>query len=74
MSSSISPDSLRTEYPGGIPLLNSYFERLQIRQTIDDVIPSAPQAGVSHGECVIALILSLFMDEHRLYKVDESLE
>lgn len=63
----------RQEYLGAIPLLMSYINRLQIRQIIDQELPVAAQAPVSHGECVVALLLALFLKEHRLYKIDERL-
>lgn len=58
---------------GCIPLLMAYFNRLQIKAIIDQALPVAPQAHVSHGDCVIALLLAMFLREHRLYQVDERL-
>lgn len=63
----------RQEYVGAIPLLLTYLERLQIKKIIDEKLPTGPQAPLTHGDCVIALLVALFLGEHRLYRVDERL-
>jgi len=73
MSHPATPE-VRHEYVGGIPLLMAYIDRLQIKSIVDQGVPAAPQAGVSHGECVLALLLALFLGEHRLYQVDKRLQ
>ncbi len=64
----------RQEYLGAIPLLMSYFDRLHIKDIVDQALPVAGQAHVSHGESVIAMLLAMFLREHRLYQVDERLK
>lgn len=65
---------IRHEYLGSIPLLMTYFDRLKIKEIVDQNVVAAPQATVSHGECVLALLTALFLGEHRLYQVDKRLE
>ncbi|MDQ1239834.1 MAG: hypothetical protein QG577_2020, partial [Thermodesulfobacteriota bacterium] len=74
MSDTPAISEIRHEYIGCIPLLMEYLDRLQIKDIIDQNINAAPQADVSHGECVLALLLALFLGEHRLYQIDKRLQ
>ncbi len=71
-------DSARTpqivpEVLGAIPIIKWYCDRLKIIEAIDTVIPKAPQSPVSHGECVVALLISVLHGDHRICFVDEKL-
>ena len=74
MASNTQVPETRQEYLGAIPLLMSYFDRLHIKDTVDQALPVAGQAHVSHGESVIAMLLAMFLREHRLYQVDDRLK
>lgn len=74
MSSTPATPEIRHEYVGSSQLLRSYFDRLQIKSIVDQIVPAAPQAEVSHGDCVLALLMALFLGEHRLYQVDKRLQ
>lgn len=74
MASNNQIPETRQEYLGAIPLLMSYFDRLHIKDIIDQALPVAGQAHVTHGECVISMLLAMFLREHRLYQVDERLK
>ena len=74
MASNTQIPETRQEYLGAIPLLMSYFDRLHIKDIVDQALPVAGQAHVTHGESVIAMLLAMFLREHRLYQVDERLK
>jgi hypothetical protein len=72
MASQKSPE-IRNEFVGCIPIVKHYADRLKIVTMIDRAIPSAPQSLVSHGECVLALLISVLQGDHRLCFVEEKL-
>ena len=67
-----SPD-IRNGILGAIPVIKSYLDRLRIVETIDRILPKAPQSPVSHGECVLALLISVLQGDHRLCYVEHKL-
>ena len=61
--------SVKTEFVGAIPIIKHYTDRFRVIKIIDSVIPSAPQRLVTHGECVLAMLISLLQGDHRLCHV-----
>jgi len=61
--------SVKTEFIGSIPIIKHYADRFRIIKLIDSIVPSAPQRKVTHGECVLAMLISLLQGDHRLCHV-----
>ena len=74
MSTQVSPTpEIRQEILGAIPIIKYYCDRLRIVECIDLAVPSAPQSIVTHGECVLALLISVLQGDHRLCYVQDKL-
>ena len=58
---------------GALPIIKYYTDRLKIVETIDRIVPKAPQSPVSHGECILALLISALLGDHRLCFVEHKL-
>lgn len=61
--------SLETVRLGPLPIIRHFLDRLKVRQIVDAACPS-PGKLVSHGECIEALVMALFVDQqHALSRV-----
>lgn len=58
---------------GPLPIIRYILDRLRVREIIDAAIP-APEAYVSNGECIEALVMAIFLSQqHALSRVSEVL-
>jgi transposase len=64
---------IRNELIGALPIIKFYTDRLRIVEMVDRIIPKAPQSPVSHGECVLAMLISVLQSDHRLCYVEQKL-
>jgi hypothetical protein len=54
---------------GPLPIIRYFLDKLEVRSIIDSYSPK-PNAIVSNGECIEALVMSIFLDkEHALSRV-----
>ncbi len=59
---------------GALPVLFHYIRKLRVKEIIDEAIPAVRSDQiVSHGECIIALLASIFLKNHALSDVAETL-
>ena len=65
---------IRNEIVGGLPVIKYYTDRLKIVEMIDRILPRASQGVASHGECVLALLISVLQGDHRLCFVEKKLK
>jgi len=56
-----------------LPVLMSYLRRLRVRELIDEVVPKHELHVVSHGECIEAMLCSIFVGTHTLSKIEHVL-
>lgn len=73
MLSTASFEILETKSLDHLPLVGACMRYLEIRETIDGLIPPHSLNHVTPGECVEALVLSILTGQHALYKVSEVL-
>ena len=57
-----------------LPLIANALERLQVRKTIDELVPPDPRQVVTAGQCVEALVVAILTGTHTLYRVDQLLK
>lgn len=54
---------------GPLPIIRHFLDRLEVRKFVDELSPK-PDSAVTNGECVEALVMSIFLDkEHALSRV-----
>jgi transposase len=56
-----------------LPLVAACMRHLEVRKTIDEIVPPHPLNHVTTGECVEAMVLSILTGEHALYNVSDLL-
>ena len=65
---------VETKRLGPLPIIRHFLDRLEVRSLIDSLCPK-PGATVSNGECIEALVMSIFLDkQHALSRVAGLLE
>jgi transposase len=62
--------SKKLEY---LPLISNALRRLQVRETIDELVQADPRQVVTTGQCVEALVVAILTGTHTLYRVDQQL-
>ncbi|MFN3476938.1 MAG: IS1634 family transposase, partial [Candidatus Methylomirabilales bacterium] len=56
-----------------LPLVGAVLRYLEVKDTIDQLLPADPRHEVTAGEGVEALVLMILTGEHALYRVSETL-
>lgn len=56
---------------GGLPVIKKFCDRLRLVEIIDDELPLASQARLSHGQTVVALVMNKLVDSRPLYRVKD---
>ncbi len=56
-----------------LPVIAQAFRRLKIAELVDERVPRHARSLVSAGECVEALIATILLGSHTLYRVDQVL-
>lgn len=56
-----------------LPVLMNYLRRLRVRELIDEAAPKHELHFVSHGECIEAMLCSIFTGTHTLSKIEHVL-
>jgi transposase len=54
---------------GGLPAIKKFCDRLRLAEIIDEVVPVATQARMSHGQTFVALVMNKLTDSRPLYRV-----
>ena len=67
------PESLEGGLLGPLPVVMKYLRKLKVRDIIDAAAPSDPRHKVTHGECIEALLCSIFLKNHTLSHVSQTL-
>jgi transposase len=57
---------------GCLPIVKHFLDQLKVREFVDNRCPRGGQI-VSHGECVEALVMAMFLDTHALSRVGDRL-
>lgn len=68
-----APTSSRTRMLGALPLIGQALRRLKIAEIVDDHAQPDPRMGVTHGQCVEAMIVAILLGVRPLYLVDQKL-
>ena len=58
---------------GPLPVVMKYLRAMKIRDIIDSAVPPDPRHEVTHGECIEALLCSIFLKNHTLSHVSGTL-
>lgn len=58
---------------GPLPVVMKYLRAMKIRDIIDTAVPPDPRHEVTHGECIEALLCSIFLKNHTLSHVARTL-
>jgi transposase len=67
----VQPEIKRLDH---LPIIAQALARLRVREIVDEIVPVDPRSLVTTGQCVEALITSILLGKHTLYRVDELLE
>lgn len=60
-----------TKTIGSLPVLRQYFEACGMREVLEELCPSAPQARISHADAVLALVCNRLTAPQPLYRVED---
>lgn len=66
-------ESLEGGLLGPLPVVMKYLRELKIRDIIDAAVPPDARHLVTHGECIEALLCSIFLKNHTLSHVAQTL-
>lgn len=58
---------------GQLPVVMYYLRRLRVQEIIDEMVPPHGQHIVTHGECILALLCTIFYGKHTLSQVTATL-
>lgn len=66
----LQPEIKRLDH---LPIIAQALTRLRVREIVDSIVPVDSRSLVTTGECVEALVTSILLGKHTLYRVDELL-
>jgi transposase len=67
------PSPGRTRRLDHLPIVAQALKRLRVAEIVDSVVAVDPRSHVTTGQCVEALVLTIVMGSHTLYRVDDLL-
>jgi transposase len=69
-----SVSCMSSEILGVLPLIKHFTDRIRLVEAIDRIIPKKKAPGdVTHGECVLIMLICLLDGDHRLVHIEKKL-
>lgn len=56
---------------GALPIINHFFDRLQLYQLISQVVPDHKNQKLSHTAAILLFVRNILIERHPLYKLSE---